>query len=429
MTAAALTASGSGRPPDGAPSCASTPRLTTVHLVEMVLLTVFAAILRWAAAWGLGEGAPFGPDGTGAEAAVHLGQHLYPLHIEGIRLAGGARTLSLWTGTLTVPLLYLVGHRNRLTGHGAWLAAALPLAVYPSALSAGDAPALFLVTLGAYIATLGRSAALAGGALAMASVAVKPIAAPALMLLLLRPLSLVGAAMTLPVTAQWLEPLWAPRDRSGLLGSWWPQLGNALPTQPADLARVLGSGVRQLWAESAWIGVLLAPIGLLGALFPRPRGAPSVGASRRLAVLPLVLVLIGIAGAFGDRLSPRYYAAALVPITLWAGLIVPRPLGLVLVVPTVALISQVGMYRGEMDRGVRVPPLPMLDIPRVDPRLLFDESSTRDATLMRLEAHRLAETLPPDATYEIRRRPHGREGELAWPLRVARPDVRIVVTD
>ena len=393
------------------------------------MLTVFAAILRWAAAWGLGEGAPFGPDGTGAEAAVHLGQHLYPLHIEGIRLFGDARTLSLWTGTLTVPLLYLVGHRNRLTGHGAWLVAAYPLAVYPSALSAGDAPALFLVALGAYVATLGWGGALAGGALAMASVAVKPIAAPALALLLLRPLSIVGALATLPITAQWLEPLWAPRERSGLLGSWWPQLGNALPTEPADFIGVLSNGAAQLASESVWIGWILAPIGLLGALFPSPRGNLDVGAHNRLAVLPLVLMLIGIAGAFGDRLSPRYYAAALIPISLWAGLVVPRPLSLVLVVPTVALISQVGVYRAEMDRGATVPELPLLDIPRVDPRLLFDESSTRDATLMRLEAARLVETLPPDARYEIRRRPHGREGELTWPLRVARPDVRIVVTD
>ena len=142
-----------------------------------------------------------------------------------------------------------------------------------------------------------------------------------------------------------------------------------------------------------------------------------------------MLLLLGIAGAFGDRLSPRYYAAVLVPLSLWAGLVVPRPLSLVLVVPTVALVSQVGVYRAEMDRGAVVPRLPILDVPAVDARLLFDESSTRDATVMRQEAARLAEELPANAPYEIRRRPHGREGELVWPLRVARPDVQIVVTD
>lgn len=408
---------------------ASGPSIRPVHLVEMALLTAFAAVLRWGAAWGLGEGAPFGPDGTGAEAAVHLGNHLYPLHIEAIRYVGDARTVSMLAGTLTIPLLYLVGHRNRLTGHGAWLAAAFPLAVYPSALSAGDAPALFVVVLGSLVATFGRAGAMLGGALAMASVAIKPIAAPALALLLLRPLSLMGAAATLPVTAGWLEPLWAPRDRAGLLGSWWPQLGNSLPTEPADVARLLGSGVVHLSEEPLWVGVVIAPIGLIGALFPLPRGAASAGPLNRLAVLPLLLILVGIAGAFGDRLSPRYYAAALVSVTLWAGVVVPRPLALVLVVPTLALVSQVAVYRAELDRGATVPTLPLLDIPTVDARPLFDESSTRDATVMRAEAAVLAEELPLNASYRIPRRPHGREGELTWPLRVARPDVRIVVTD
>lgn len=429
MTAAASTKPAPSIPANGGAASGSVPRLNTVHLVEIALLTAFAGLLRWGAVWGLGDGAPFGPDGTGAEASVHLGGHLYPLHIEAIRLVGDARSLSLLTGTLTVPLLYLVGHRNRLTGHGAWLAAAFPLAVYPSALSAGDAPALFVVLLGALVATVGRTGALVGGALAMASVAVKPIAAPALALLLLRPLSIVGALATLPLTADWLQPLWAPRDRSGLLGSWWPQLGNALPTAPADFARILTGGFAQLLREPLWVGVLLAPVAVIGALFPPPRGSVDVGAGNRLAVLPLALLLLGIAGAFGDRLSPRYYAAVLVPLSLWAGVVVPRPLSLVLVVPTVALVCQVGVYRAEMDRGAVVPRLPVLDVPAVDARLLFDESSTRDATVMRQEAARLAEELPANAPYEIQRRPHGREGEVVWPLRVARPDVRIVVTD
>ena len=410
-------------PPPGAPP------LGAIHLFELAVLTVFAFTLRFGAAWALGEGAPFGPDGTGAEAAVHLGNHLYPLHIEGIRRVGDARTLSLLTGTATIPLLYLVGHRNRLTGAGAWLAAAFPLAVYPSALSAGDAPALFVVVLGALLATFGRGGALVGGAVAMASVAVKPIAAPALALLLLQPLSLVGAAATLPVTAEWLQPLWAPRDRAGLLGSWWPELGNALPTAPADFARVLSSGVAHLVDQGVWVGAWLAPVALVGALFPPPKGAPDVGTGNRVVVLVFLFLLAGIAGAFGDRVSPRYFAAVLVPLTLWAGLMVPRPLAAILLVPTLALVTQVALYRDDMDRGADVPELPLLDLPAVDARVLFDESSTRDATRMREEAARMARELPQGATVRVDRRPHGREGELAWPLRVARPDVRIVVTE
>ena len=43
---------------------------------------------------------------------------------------------------------------------------------------------------------------------------------------------------------------------------------------------------------------------------------------------------------------------------------------MVLLVPSFALITQVGFYRGEADRGAEVPALPLLDIPPVDARLL-----------------------------------------------------------
>jgi hypothetical protein len=170
-------------------------------------------------------------------------------------------------------------------------------------------------------------------------------------------------------------------------------------------------------------------VAAIGACFPPPKGAPDVGPGVRAAVLPFVFCLIGIAGAFGDRVSPRYFSAVLVPVTLWAGLVVPRPLAAILLIPSIALVSQVGLYRAQMDRGAVVPPLPLLETPAVDARLLFDEASTADATRMRQEAARLAAELPQGATWKVSRRPHGREGELAWPLRVARPDVRIVVTD
>jgi hypothetical protein len=37
----------------------------------------------------------------------------------------------------------------------------------------------------------------------------------------------------------------------------------------------------------------------------------------------------------------------------------------------------------------------------------------------------MAETLPFGATVTVDRRPHGREGELVWPLLQRRPDVQI----
>jgi hypothetical protein len=48
---------------------------------------------------------------------------------------------------------------------------------------------------------------------------------------------------------------------------------------------------------------------------------------------------------------------------------------------------------------------------------------------MREEAARMAAELPTGATVRVPRRAHGREGELIWPLRVARPDVRVVIDD
>jgi len=49
------------------------------------------------------------------------------------------------------------------------------------------------------------------------------------------------------------------------------------------------------------------------------------------------------------------------------------------------------------------------------------------ASAMRLRAAQLAEEAPPGSVIEVEPLPHGREGELLWPLRVARPDLRLVV--
>ena len=165
------------------------------------------------------------------------------------------------------------------------------------------------------------------------------------------------------------------------------------------------------------------------AMFPQRRGTPDVGAGHRLVVVPLLLAALIIAGAFGPQLSPRYFAPVVVPALLWVGIAVPRVLSLALVIPTLALLTQLADYRHQMDPAASIPRLTPLTVPAVDSRLLFDESSTEGATTMRNKAAQLAVDLPQGATYEVRRLPHGREGELVWPLRVARPDVRIVVTD
>lgn len=404
------------------------PRESTAArtLGEALLVGVLALCVRLTAAWALGEGAPFGPDGTGAEAAVHLGGHLYPLHIELIRLFGDGRTLSIFAGTASVVLLYGIGVRTRLTGRGAWFAAALPLAVYTSALTAGDAPALCVVLLGVFIATGGHwSLELLGGALAMSSVAVKPVALPALTLLLLRPWSLLGAAATLPWTLPWLDPLFGTRPRGGLLGTWWPAVGGAMPVTLADVSYVIRTGAASLWSSEHWVGVWLVPVAAVGALAPPPPKAPDVGVGPRLVVVPLLLGLVVVAGGLGDASSPRTLTAALVPLCLYAGVFMPRVLALALLVPAAALVSQVADIRRDLDRDAQVPHFAPLELPRVDARTLFDESSTRDATRMRAEARQLAESLPQGATVTVKRRPHGREGELVWPLLVARPDVQI----
>ena len=387
-------------------------------LHEIVLLGIFAVGARALAAAALGEGAPFGPDGTGVEAAVHLGGHLYPFHVELIRLIGSARALSVISGGLCAPLLWAIGHRLGLGGAGGWLWAAAPLGVYTGALSAGDAPALCLLLVGVLLATGGRRSGLLGGALAMASVAVKPVALPALGLLLLRPWGLVGAALSLPWTSGWLGPLVAPKVQGGLLGSWWVASAGRPPAELAGALSLGRAGLEALMAAPAWTGLLLAPIAGLGAL---RRGGPGLG------VLGPLLGLLGVAALFGDRLEPRYLAASLAALCPYAGALLPGWSGLLGLVPAAAVITQVGAFRASADPLAGVPALPVLASPAVDARALFEESSVAGASAMRLRAAQLAEEAPPGSVIEVEPLPHGREGELLWPLRVARPDLRFVI--
>lgn len=398
-------------------------------LAELALLLSAALGLRIAGAWTLGEGAPFGPDGTGAEAAVHLGGHLYPLHISLIGLVGDGRTLSIIAGTLTCGLLWLYGRRLGLGSAGGWLAVALPLAVYPSCLTAGDAPALLLVVAGATLATLGRGAAVVGGALALAAVAVKPVVLPALVLLLPTPLAFVGVALGLPAALRWLKPLVDPKVDGGMLGTWWQAGGGQPPASAGELGAQLLGGLKALIAAPLWALVPLALIAILGAAWPwaARREAAEPSPLVRTSALASLVGLLAVATLFGDRLAPRYLMAPVVALLPWAGAALPRWSASVLLIPTAALLTQVAAYRAQADPTARVPKLPVMPHPPVAAGPLFDESSTEDATALRAQATELARSLPAGATVTVERRPHGREGELVWPLRVARPDINFEV--
>ena len=398
--------------------------------VQLSLLLMLALAARLLAVHALGDGAPFGPDGTGATASLVLGGHPYPLHMALARAAGGLIPLSVAAGTLSCALLWAYGRALGLTGAGGWLLALLPLGIYGSALSAGDAPALALVLGGAWISTWGGPTSprwhrvafgLAGGLLAIASVAVKPVALPALVLLLPRPWSLLGLGVGLPWAAAWLRPLWAPKAGAGLLGSWWMASGGLPPSDPLSW---LAAGPGALWRTEAWVGLGLIPLALLGAAWPRR--APEVGGRLRLAVLGPVIATLLVGAAFGDRLAPRYLEGPVIAALPWVGLLLPPAACLLLAWPAAALITQLAAFRAEADPMAVVPALPLVP-GRVDAAALFAECSAPGATASRARAAELARTLPQGGTLTVEAQPDGREGELTWPLRVARPDLVIEV--
>lgn len=383
---------------------------------------IAALLVRVVGAWLLGEGAPFGPDGTGAEAAVHLGGHPYPLHIGLLHLTGGsARSLSMATGALGAALLWSWGHREGLGGVGGWLAAVAPIAVLPGVLAAGDAPALLVVTLGVWLTSMGGPWVYLGGALAAASVGVKPIALPALVLLIARPRAWLAAVPVLLVLHGYSRPLWSPSPSGGLLGTWWVASAG-LP--PQDWGSWAVSGLQTILSADAWTCVMLLPVVAIGGWRGRAQ-------RRWLAMAVAVLAVSWATGAFfGGRMEGRYLAAS-----LWAGLPLigaelrgrrwlAGVLGLLLIWPTLGLLTQLGIYRAQQDPLARVPDVPVVPF-SVDPRPIFDACSTPDATRLRLLAYQIAEIAPVGATITTPMRPDGREGELFWPLQVLRPDLKV----
>jgi len=334
-----------------------------------------------------------------------------------------ARALSMFCGALNCLLLWKWGKDVGLGGGGGWLAAVTPLSVLPGVLAAGDAPALTFVLAGAALANRGGFEAVLGGALAGLCVAVKPIALPALVLLMVRPISLLGLGPTLLLLRQYTRPFWSPMTDGGLLGTWWV---SSMGAPPEDwLAWTFDGAIRLLQTE-VWGLLFLIPLGAVFGLW--------CGQWRRirwLALGPLCAAWI-VSALFGSRLELRYLFSAFVVALPFVGMLLRSRRAIALVClacswPTWALLSQLGAERGRLDTEAQVPSGFVLKWPPVEVRPLFDACSTEDATRLRNLAFQLAEVAPEGSTIITEPRPDGREGELFWPLRVLRPDLKVAV--
>ncbi len=385
------------------------------------LLAALALAVRWTAAWWLGPGS-FGPDAPGAEAAVILGGHPYPLHPIGIQLLG-ARGLSVISGVVTVLACAALGLRWGRCFWGPGLAAACaPLLVYPSALAGGDAAAIALASVGLALAAVGRG--FAGGVCAAASLWAKPIALPLIPLLLVTPSPLLagaGAGATLLVSKGLLAPLLAPKPRAGLLGSWWVS-SDGIPPSVGAWRDLLFAGVERLWDLPHWTGhPVLGLLALFGVF------AWQKGRIRRALVWATAAACLALtATLLGDVLRPRYLGAASLPLTVLAGIALGRvaPLALTLLWPTAALITQVAALRateeGLTERLV-------LDSFAVDAAAEFRDGGVCGATELRATAATLASDLPLRHEVVALRLRDGRQNDLLWPLQAARQDLRVTV--
>ena len=402
-------------------------------LRTIAVISALALGLRALAAWWIGPGV-FGPDGSGATAAVTLGGHPYPLHPLLIGLFGGARVLSVIAGAATAAAAAVMGRR---LGGGLWgpglAAACAPLLVYPAATAGGDAPAIALMTGGIALAWSGRPGL--GGLLAGLSVAVKPIALPLAPLLLVTPAltaSPAAAALALVMVAlgaglgvlPWLEtldPLLRPRPRGGLLGTWWMGTGGAPPAL-SDWPGAIAAGTRRLWEIPWWAGhPILGGAAAIGALLPGPERR-----ARMLAAALGVGGLLAVAVLIGDRMDPRYVGAPSVVLTVLAGCALRRVpwLTLALAWPALGVSSQVAAVRGHEEA---LPVKPTVPFPRVEAERLFMDGGVCGGGELRAMAADLAGRLPQGAEVAMVRLRDGREAELYWPLQAARPDLKLTV--
>ncbi len=393
----------------------------TEFVRQALVLALFALCVRIFGGVVLGQGAPFGPDGTGAEAAVYLGGHPYPMHIAMLRFfQTDALGLSMASSALSCVWLWWWGKRVGLGGLGGWIAATLPLAVLPGVLSAGDAPAIAVALAGVLLSTAGPRWSLVGGALAAACVTVKPIALPCLVLLLVRPNSIIGAFGALALLRGFIRPLWAPMHDGGLLGTWWVSSGGQ---PPADWLSWLAGGMAQLVGADAWGLLWVLPLAALSSGFFLKENR-----LRLVGVAPLIAAWM-IACMFGGRIELRYLSGVVMVALPFLGPLLRSRLVVgvavtVLLWPTFAVLTQVATVRSSLDTEAYVPDVPMVAWPQVDARPIFDACSTEDATHLRNMAWQLAAVAPEGSTVVTEALPDGREGELFWPLRVLRPDLK-----
>lgn len=319
-------------------------------LASLAFCLALGALVRLGMLWGLDLRGAFGPDAPGAAAAAYSGvlSHPYPLHPLVIRvfslLAGdavqAALLVSISAGLATVAAAWLLGRvltSGRDGRSTALIAAAAPLLVQHSLLRGGDALAVALVAWGVALGWWGgqalaessgrshgpRVALVAAGLLWGLSAAAKPIALPAGTLLLLVPM--LGGRRCLPwlgggllggllLACPFLGPLLRPDPALGLLGSWWLPGTPSLMGLPAWLWAGVGT-LASLIRHELWTH-LATSLGLavLGCVVAAPRRGFRIGV---LLVSAATLVLL--AAMLGERLQPRYLAAASLGWLLLAG--------------------------------------------------------------------------------------------------------------
>ena len=152
---------------------------------------------------------------------------------------------------------------------------------------------------------------------------------------------------------------------------------------------------------------------------------------RRASLGPLAAATV-IAALFGGRLELRYLSAAFVVALPFLSPLLSRGRSLLVLTllalwPTAAVITQLAAERAEQDPQAILPTIPTVHWPEVDAGPLFAACSTEGATRLRNLAFQLAEVAPEGSTIITSPRPDGREGELFWPLRVLRPDLKVAV--